>query len=494
MPFSNLTCARAALDTGHSTSLTLTESALDRIADPSGEGARTFTQVFAERAMSLSQASDGLRSAGLKRSELEGLPISIKDLFDVAGTRTTAGSTVLNDARVATQDAEVVQRLLASGAVLVGKTNMTEFAYSGLGINPHYGTPANSWQRQERRIPGGSSSGAAVAVTDGMCVASVGSDTGGSARIPAALCGITGFKPTARRMPTTGMVPLSPTLDAVGVLAADVAGCAAIDAVLSGASNIPGAGRITTARFAVPTTLVQDGMDKNVASAFQHALKRLSAAGIQLIELAVPEFNELADINAAGGFSAAESWAWHADLIQRRAAGYDPRVMSRIIRGHNLSAREYIDLLAQRADWQCRVATRLGKFDGWLMPTVPSIAPCIADLEANETQYFEVNGLMLRNPSIVNFMDGCAISMPCHQPGDAPVGISLVGGALDDLTILDWAASIENVLNHSVSDLARSKSTRNKTNAAPSRERRCPTEIPQKPNHLENGYPYAAQR
>jgi aspartyl-tRNA(Asn)/glutamyl-tRNA(Gln) amidotransferase subunit A len=445
--FPNFTSARAAIDAGHSSSLTLTESALDRIADPAGEGARAFTQVFAERALRLAQASDSLRAAGLKRSQLEGLPVSIKDLFDVAGTRTTAGSTVLHDAPAATQDAGVVQRLLASGAVLVGKTNMTEFAYSGLGINPHYGTPANPWQRHEQRIPGGSSSGAAVAIADGMCIASVGSDTGGSARIPAALCGITGFKPTARRIPATGLLPLSPALDAVGVLAADVAGCAAVDAVLSGTCRTPRIARMAQARFAIPTTLVQDGMDTGVAAAFQRALQRLSAAGAQLVELAVPEFNELSDINATGGFSAAESWAWHADLIGRRGASYDPRVISRILRGREFSARAYIDLLAQRTDWQRRVATRLGEFDGWLMPTVPAIAPCIADLVANEALYFEVNAVMLRNPSIVNFMDGCAISLPCHQPGEAPAGLSLVGPPMSDSTILDWATSIEQVLN-----------------------------------------------
>jgi len=439
----NIGSASAAIDAGHVSSLTLTESALDRVADPAGEGTRAFTKVFAERALRLARASDSLRTAGLKRSPLEGLPISIKDLFDVAGTRTMAGSTVLHDAPAAKQDAGVVQRLLASGAVLVGKTNMTEFAYSGLGINPHYGTPANPWQRHEQRIPGGSSSGAAVAITDGMCIASVGSDTGGSARIPAALCGITGFKPTARRMPAMGLLPLSPTLDAVGVLAADVAGCAAMDAVLSGTSSRSRVALLTQARFAIPATLVQDSMDPDVAAAFKHAIQRLSAAGARLIDLVVPEFNELADLNAAGGFSAAESWAWHADLIGQRGASYDPRVMSRILRGKNFSAREYIELLAHRADWQRRVEARLGQFDGWLMPTVPCIAPCIVDLVANEALYSAVNAVMLRNPSIVNFMDGCAISMPCHQPGDAPVGLSLAGSTMGDTTILGWASSIE---------------------------------------------------
>lgn len=447
MPFPTFTSARTTIDAGHSSALALTKSALDRIADPTGEGARTFTQVFAKRALRLAQASDSLRTAGLQRSPLEGVPISVKDLLDVVGTPTTAGSTVLRDAPAATHNAGAVQRLLAAGAVLVGKTNMTEFAYSGLGINPHYGTPANPWQREQQRIPGGSSSGAAVAVADGMCITSVGSDTGGSARIPAALCGITGFKPTAQRMPSTGLVPLSPTLDAVGVLAADVAGCAVMDAVLSGTSRTSSLPLLAQARFAVPTTLVQDGMDAEVAAAFQLALQRLSAAGTQLVELAVPEFEELANINAAGGFSAAESWAWHADLVEQRGAGYDPRVLSRILRGRDFTARAYIELQKQRADWQRRVMARLGDFDGWLMPTVPLVAPRIADLEADEALYFTVNGALLRNPAIVNFMDGCAISVPCHQPGDAPVGLSLAGPPLHDSAILGWAAAIENVFN-----------------------------------------------
>ncbi len=438
--------ARTAIQAGHQSALALTVAALERIADPSGEGTRVFTQVFAERARRLAQASDSLHAAGLQRSPLEGLPVSVKDLFDVAGTPTMAGSTVLRDAPVASQDAVAVQRLLAGGAVLVGKTNMTEFAYSGLGINPHYGTPANPWQRQAQRIPGGSSSGAAVAVADGMCIASVGSDTGGSVRIPAALCGITGFKPTARRLSSTGMLPLSPTLDAVGVLAVDVAGCAAMDGVLSATPPRGHAARLAQACFAVPTTLVQEGMDAEVGAAFQQALQRLSATGAQLVTLNVPEFDELAAINAAGGFTAAESWAWHAELVARSGAGYDPRVLSRIQRGRGFSARDYLALLAQRADWQRRVAARLEGFDGWLMPTVPRIAPSMADLVAHEARYFEANAAMLRNPSIVNFMDGCAISLPCQAPGSAPVGLSLAGPAMADAAVLSWAFAIEAAL------------------------------------------------
>lgn len=441
-----LASASAELDAGHGTSVALTQSALDRIAAPAGEGARAFTRVYADRSLQLARVSDSLRAAGMTRSPIEGLTVSVKDLFDVAGEPTTAGSTVLRDASPAVQDAAVVRRLLAAGAVLIGKTNMTEFAYSGLGINPHYGTPANPWDRSARRIPGGSSSGAGVAVADGMCFAGIGSDTGGSVRIPAALCGITGFKPTARRLPSAGMLPLAPSLDAVGVMAADVAGCAALDAVLSGEAAMAGAASprsLRQARFAVPTTLVLEGMDATVAAAFHASLTRLSAAGVQIVELAFPEFDELAGFNAGGGFAAAEAWAWHAELIERSAAGYDPRVISRIRRGQDFSARAYLKLIAQRADWQRRVMARMAGFDALLMPTVPTVAPTIAELEADEALYFRVNGAMLRNPSVINFLDGCAISLPCQAPGEAPVGLTIAGLPLQDPAILGWAAVTE---------------------------------------------------
>ena len=216
---------RTALDEGRATSLTLTEAALARIADPAGEGARVFTRVYAGQARAAAGAADLLRGAGLARSAIDGLPISIKDLFDVAGETTMAGSVVLADAPPATDTAVIVRRLLAAGAVIVGRTNMTEFAYSGIGINPHYGTPRNPWDRETGRIPGGSSSGAAVSVTDNMAAAAIGTDTGGSVRIPAALCGLTGFKPTARRVPLDGALPLATRLDSIGPIAASVRCC-----------------------------------------------------------------------------------------------------------------------------------------------------------------------------------------------------------------------------------------------------------------------------
>src|SRR5690625_3866537 len=222
------------LSDGRTSSVSLTRAALDRIADPAGEGSRAFTQVYEDQAHKAAEASDILRQAGLVRSPLEGLPISVKDLFDVAGQTTTAGSVVLKDQPAATRNALIVQRLLDAGAVLVGRTNMTEFAFSGLGLNPHYGTPSSPWDRQTGRIPGGSSSGAGVAVADQMSVFSLGTDTGGSIRIPSAFCGITGFKPTARRVPADGALPLSFTLDSSGPLAASVECCAIVDAILAG--------------------------------------------------------------------------------------------------------------------------------------------------------------------------------------------------------------------------------------------------------------------
>ncbi|WP_137896296.1 amidase [Ramlibacter sp. 2FC] len=444
---------QARLDQRSATAASLAAEALARIEDPRGEGARTMTEVFADSAQRQARASDALREAGLARSALEGIPVSVKDLFDVAGLPTAAGSVVLKSAPPAKAHAPAVQRLLDAGAVLVARTNMTEFAYSGLGINPHHGTPRNPWRREEARIPGGSSSGAAVAISDGMCVASVGSDTGGSCRIPAALCGITGFKPSASRIPQEGMLPLSPTLDAVGVMAADVYGCAAMDAVLSGDAAWPvrpadlhDLHNLRRARFAVPQTLVLDGLSPEVAAAFQAALRRISAAGAELEEIAAPEFLELAQMNAAGGFTAAESFAWHAELIAQQSERYDPRVLSRILRGRGFPAKDYLDLHRQRGDWRQRLDARLAGFDGWLMPTVPQTAPRIVELEANEALYFKTNAEMLRNPSLVNFLDGCALSLPCHAPDAAPVGISLVGATGTDRSTLHWGMAIESVL------------------------------------------------
>ncbi len=435
------------LTEGETTAAELIEAALARIDDPAGEGRRTFIKTWHQRARAAARASDLLREAGIVRSPIEGLPISVKDLFDVAGEVTLAGSAVLDDAAPAARDAVVVQRLQQAGAVLVGRTNMTEFAYSGLGLNPHHGTPRNPWDRATGRIPGGSSSGAAVSVTDGMAAAAIGTDTGGSVRIPSALCGLTGFKPTAARIPSTGALPLSTSLDSIGPLAASVACCATLDAIMAGERCVaPLAAPLRQLRLAVPARVVLDGADAHVRAMFERALAAIRAGGAQVDEIALPELEELPQINRTGGFSAAEAWTWHRGLLARGAARYDPRVSSRILRGREMTAADYIELQQARADWIARVEARLAHYDALLMPTVPIVAPAIAPLEASDEAYFAANGLILRNPTFINFLNGCALSLPCHVAGSAPVGLMVAAPAGHDRVILDIGVALEQLL------------------------------------------------
>lgn len=438
---------RDALDRGETTSLALTEAALARIADADGEGARTFTAVWQDRALAAARASDTLRAVGLARSPIDGLPVSIKDLFDVAGQVTRAGSVVRRDAAPAVRDAEVVRRLAQAGAVLIGHTNMTEFAFSGLGINPHYGTPAGPWDRAHRRIPGGSSSGAGVSVADGMSVFALGTDTGGSIRIPAAFCGLTGFKPTASRVPAKGAFPLSTSLDSSGPLAASVHCCAIVDAILSGTAwRAPSAPPAARLRLAIPGNVVLERADDIVLTTFEAAVARLRAAGAQIETLDIPEFGELAEINRKGGLICAEAYAVHRSAIETQADQYDPRVISRILRGRDIDAADYIQLLARRAQWIAQVEARLRDHDALLMPTTALVAPTIAALEASDEAYFRANALILRNTTLINFLDGCALSLPCHTPGEAPVGLMIAGPAHSDARILDVGLAVEQIL------------------------------------------------
>lgn len=442
-----LTDHQQALLTSRTTSQALTEAALARALDPAGEGPRVFTKVYAEQARAAARASDTLRAAGLARSPIDGVPISVKDLFDIAGETTMGGSIACRGEPAATADALVVQRLRAAGAVIVGRTNMTEFAYSGLGINPHYGTPRNPWDRETGRIPGGSSAGAAVSVTDGMAAGAIGSDTGGSVRIPAALCGLTGFKPTASRVSMVGVQPLSFSLDSIGPIAHTVQDCATLDAILAGeAPGVLKPAELRGLRLAIPTTLVFDKADAHVTGSIAAAVARLTEAGARVEEIAVPEFDALAGLNAKGGLIAAEAWTWHRDLIDRAADRYDPRVVSRIRRGKDMTASDYIELVQARAAWIAAVKARIAGFDALLLPTVPLVAPRIDELSASDDAYYGANGLILRNPTLINFLDGCALSVPCHEAGTAPVGLMIAGAGGQDQRILEIGLAVERAL------------------------------------------------
>ena len=381
---------------------------------------------------------------------LAGIPFSVKDLFDVAGQITKAGSKVLENAPAATADCQAVARLRAAGAVLTGRTNMVEFAFSGVGINPHYGTPVNPCDTQVERIPGGSSSGAAVSVATGAALVGLGSDTGGSIRIPAALCGIVGFKSTARLVPALGALPLSTSLDTVCALTRSVRDAVTVHEVLAARTvNLP-AKSLANCRFAIARTMMQDGLDTTVARAFERSLKLLRSAGAQIEEIDLNQISELASINATGGLSAAESYAWHRPLISRHQAGYDPRVATRILRGASMTAFDYIDLLAARADWITRMEAQLEGFDAVLSPTVPMVAPPIASVLHDDTEFFRVNGLLLRNTAVVNMLDGCGISLPCHTPDELPVGLMIWHAALHDDAVLDAGLQIEAALAQSL--------------------------------------------
>lgn len=377
---------------------------------------------------------------------LAGIPVSIKDLFDVAGQVTTAGSTVLAGQPAAQADGPAVARLKAAGAVMAGRTNMVEFAFSGVGINPHYGTPANPADRVVARIPGGSSSGAAVSVASGAALVGLGSDTGGSIRIPAALCGIVGFKSTARLVPTAGALPLSTSLDTVCAVTLSVRDAITVHEVLA-ARRVSLAGTpLSALRLAVAGTQMQNSLDPTVSAAFERSLKVLRQAGARIEEIPLQEISELAAINASGGLSAAESFAWHRKLIAEHQADYDPRVALRILRGARMSAADYIELLAARKDWIARMDARLGGFDAVLSPTVPVVAPPISALLHDDTEFFRINGLLLGNTSVVNMLDGCAISLPCHAPGELPVGLMVWHSALHDDAVLNHALQIEAAL------------------------------------------------
>jgi aspartyl-tRNA(Asn)/glutamyl-tRNA(Gln) amidotransferase subunit A len=425
------------------TSRALVEQSLAQIADPAGEGARVFLKVHAEAALAAASYYDDLRARGAAASPFAGIPVSIKDLFDIAGDVTTAGSVVLRDMPPATHDAPAVARLRAAGFIPIGRSNMTEFAFSGLGINPHYDTPRNPYDRKAGRVPGGSSAGAPVSITDGMAFGALGTDTGGSCRIPAALCGVVGFKPTAHRVPTAGAFPLSGSLDSIGPLAATVACCAVLDAVLAGEpiADLP-LFPLEGLRMAVPQTMVLDGVEPAVAQAFESALATLRKAGARIVDIPLRELDELPRINAKGGLSAAESWAIHRALIAKHEKSYDPRVLFRILRGKEQDAADYIDLVNARADYIKRMAAVTAPYDALVMPTVPLVAPRIADLAADDA-YRHTNAAMLRNTSIANFLDGCSISLPCHRAGDAPVGLMLIGEHDADRKLLSIAAAIE---------------------------------------------------
>jgi amidase/aspartyl-tRNA(Asn)/glutamyl-tRNA(Gln) amidotransferase subunit A len=443
----DLTQAAADIAAGRA----LASDTLDRAVAQAalGTNRHTFIRRFDASARASAQAVDLMRQAGAPVPALAGLAVSVKDLFDVAGFPTTAASRSLQDTAPATADCPAVARLRTAGAALVGHTNMTEFAFSGVGINPHYGTPANPATAAldaEPRIPGGSTSGGAVSVATGAAWASLGSDTGGSIRIPAALQGLVGFKCTASLVPTEGAIPLSTTLDTACAITRSVRDAVLLHEVLAARRVRLGIRPLLAWRLALPAAVMLDALEPAISTAFERSIATLRAAGAQIEDLELPLLEEAASLQRGGGLSAAESWAWHRRRLTARGAAYDPRVALRIRRGEGITAADYIDLLSERRAWIGRMEAALAGFDALLSPTLPIVAPPIQPLLDSDDAFFAANALLLRNPSLVNLLDGCALSLPCHRAGEWPVGLMVWGAGGTDDVVLGASLAIEHAL------------------------------------------------
>ncbi|MGA8965697.1 MAG: amidase [Pseudolabrys sp.] len=418
------------------------EAALDRIDDPKGEGARACLTVYREQAKAAADAADARAHAGISLGPLDGTIVSIKDLFDVAGEATRVGSKIFaEEAKPAVADAPVVRRLRAGGAIIVAKTNMSEFAYTGIGANPHFGTPGNPADR--KRVPGGSSSGAAVAAADGMCEIAIGTDTGGSCRIPGALCGVVGYKPSRQRIPTDGAFPLSYSIDSIGPIARSVEACAKADAVMA-AENFEtlNAVRLAGLRVGVVQGAPLENLDETVAKRFPDAIARLRQAGAQIYEEKLSLLGDMAQVNSKGGVQPAEAFTVHRDLLSRRADAIDPNVRVRLERARNISAADYIDMVRERTRLIRSMDTALADLDVLALPTTPIVAPTMAEVAAAD-DFARKNAMLLRNTVIVNFFDLCAISLPMPREGGLPTGLMLVARNGNDHRLFGIAAAVE---------------------------------------------------
>ncbi len=431
------------LAAGRTCSRELVEKAYANIADREAEGGSVFLQLGHSGALARADELDRLRKAGREPSRFAGIPFSVKDLFDIAGQVTTAGSVILKGAAPAERDALAIERIKSAGFVVLGRTNMTEFAYSGVGLNPHYGTPKSIWDRQRGRIPGGSSSGAAVSVADGTCSLGIGTDTGGSCRVPAAFNGLVGYKSSLGRVPTQGVFPLATSFDTVGPLVRTVQCAAFADAIMAGDWD----GQIVQRplkgmRLGVPQSLVLDDLDDEVAAVFDQALTKLARHGAEIVDVEFPELAELSAINAGGGIAAAEAYGVHAANLANQGEGFDQRVRKRILAGAEISEESLAELKEKRAAMVLRADELMSDVDAFVMPTTPHIAAAISDLD-DDADYGRINLLALRNTFVGNFLNRCAITIPAHSQSQAPVGLMLMAPLMADQALFSVALAVE---------------------------------------------------
>lgn len=420
---------------------------IENIHNPSGEGATTFLKVSEVEALAVARTQDALLKKGAQLGPLAGITVSVKDLFDIAGEVTASGSRILRGNDPAEQDSDVVARIRGAGGIVIGRTNMTEFAYSGLGLNPHFGTPLNPYDRMNGRIPGGSTSGGAISVADQMATIAIGSDTGGSCRIPAALCGLVGFKPTASRYSMAGVLPLSRSLDSVGILAPTVQCCQTMDGVLVGGS-IKDNPEISLKglNIGILENVVLEGMDSDVKRNYLRTIETLEKSGVNLRAIHSKVIEKIIQIQGQPKIVSAEANAEYEAILALMGDGVDPRVSTRIAKGKEVSSAIYIQTMLERKALIHAWRKEFLDDDLWIMPTVPTIAPLLSDLQSDD-EYFRFNGLMLRNPGLINFLDGCALSLSNHSPAEAPTGVMLVSLGGNDEKLLRCGLSIERILS-----------------------------------------------
>jgi aspartyl-tRNA(Asn)/glutamyl-tRNA(Gln) amidotransferase subunit A len=438
-----------ALRSGETTSTRLVEQALE-LADQS----RAVFTAINPGLLNLAASIDRARQKSPSRSPLAGIPIALKDLFNVRNESTLAGSIVRKHyAQPEAQDAEVVAPLRAAGLLFLGRTNMSEFAFSGIGKNPHYGTPLSIWDRETGRLPGGSSSGSAVAVAEGIVAAALGSDTAGSCRIPAAFNGVVGVKPSHGRMSLNGIFPLSPTLDAPGPLAVDVDSCFILDQLMCGklppSNTLPALqpAQLKTMKLVIPGARVMEDLDDEVRLAFERSVEVLAAAGASIQETPMPVLDHCDDFFIERPIVVYEVWLHHREMLEQHLEEYDPFVGSRMSAGAEISAEEQQRRYREReqiVDTYNRQFESL-QVDALLYPSVACIPPAIAETD-DEDNARRVNLRCLRNTATVNYFDGCSISLPCHQPGEPPVGLMLSATNGSDESLYQVAAAIEAAL------------------------------------------------
>ncbi|WP_296745300.1 amidase [Mesorhizobium sp.] len=421
------------------------EIILSRLANRAA-GEKVYVKIYSEAARAAADAADARRKAGISLGPLDGTIISIKDLFDVAGDPTTAGSLMLASAAPAARDAAIVKRLRQAGAVIIGKTNMTEFAFTAIGDNLHYGTPGNAVDAS--LIPGGSSSGAGVAVGEGTSEISIGSDTGGSVRIPASLNGVVGFKPTAGRVPLTGAFPLSMTLDSIGPLARDVAGCALADAIMAGEEPAP-LQRVSLAglRIGIPRGRLFEETQGDVAMVFETCIARLLKAGARIADLPIDDLiGEMRAATKRGTVASMEGAEVHADWLETGSSvPVDPHVSGPLSRALTVPASVYIRTMRRRAELAAAMDERLAQIHALVLPTTPMVAPSIAAMAGDEALREKTEGLLLRNTQVANQFALCAISLPMPDMR-LPAGLMLVARGGHDHRLLSIAAAVEALL------------------------------------------------